>query len=198
MVRDPLDPPLRVDWLEASELNDGSPGRLGMTFLPGKHGASQLYPGRIYRRDLDRDLDTLRDGGVRHLLLLVEDAELARWGDLEIVGRAAEHGVTIDRHPLPDGSAPRTVREMDDVLAALTAARGSGDVAVACMGGVGRTGTIVACALVAAGNPSSDAIARVREIRHPSAVETDEQVAFVQAYERHIAARRTGSARVAP
>jgi len=65
------------------------------------------------------------------------DAELARWGDLEIVGRAAEHGVTIDRHPI--------------------------------------------------GDPSSDAIARVREVRHPSAVETDEQVLFVQAYERHIA-----------
>jgi len=63
---------------------------------------------------------------------------------------------------------------------------------------VGRTGTVVACALVAAGNPSSEAIARVREIRHPSAVETNEQVVFVQAYERHVAARRTGSARVAP
>ena len=31
-------------------------GRLGMTVLPGKHGASTRYPGRVYRRDLERDL----------------------------------------------------------------------------------------------------------------------------------------------
>ncbi len=186
MVSDQLDPPLRIDWLVADELNDGAPGRLGMTFLPGKNGASHLYPGRVYRRDVDRDLDTLREGGVRHMLLLIEDAELARWGDLEIVNRAAEHGVTIDRYPLPDGSAPQTVREMDDILSTVNAARGFGDVAVACMGGVGRTGTVVACALVAAGSPSSEAIARVREVRHPNAVETEEQMLFVQAYERHL------------
>ena len=198
MLPGSLDPPLRVDWLDASDLNDGSPGRLGLTFLPGKHGRSVRYPGRIYRRDLARDLDTLRDGGIRHLLLLVDDEELSRWGDREIVARALERGVTVDRRPLPDGTAPRSAAEMDDVLGALSAARAAGDVAVACMGGVGRTGTVAACALVAAGWPAGRAIERVRAVRHPTAVETREQVAFVEAYERHVAARRDGSSKVAP
>lgn len=198
MGPDPLDPPLRVDWLNATELNDGAPGRLGLTFLPGKHGASQRYPGRTYRRDLDRDVATLLDSGVLHLLLLVEDGELERWGDPQIVRRAADRGLTVDRRPLADGAAPRNVEEMDEALEALASARRDGDVAVACMGGVGRTGTVVACALVAAGSPSSDAIARVREVRHPTAVETEEQIVFVRAYERHIAERRTRSARLAP
>jgi protein-tyrosine phosphatase len=57
------------------------------------------------------------------------------------------------------------------------------------MGGVGRTGTVAACALVAAGGSADDAIRRVRAVRHPTAVETSEQVAFVRAYERHVAAR---------
>lgn len=192
-----LEPPLRVDWLEATELNDGAPGRLGMTFLPGKQGRSFRYPGRVYRRELGRDLDTLRHGGIRHLLLLVEDDELHRWGDPEIVRHGPERGVIVTRRPLPDGRAPRSVQEMDETLEVLTAARRTGDVAVACMGGVGRTGTVAACALVAAGRSAAGAIERVREVRHPTAVETQEQVAFVHAYERQVAARRNRSGKVA-
>jgi protein-tyrosine phosphatase len=182
------DSPIRVDWLDASELGGGR--RLGMTILPGKHGASIRYPGLVYRRELRRDLDGLLGLGVRHLLLLVDDAELVRWGDIEIVERAAEVGLPVTRRPMPDGTAPTTVEAMDEILGALAVARATGDVAVACMGGVGRSGTVAACALVAAGASASEAIARVREVRHPTAVETAEQLAFVEAYERHIAAVR--------
>lgn len=192
----PLDPPIRVDWLAQGDLRDGRPGRLGMTILPGKHGASFRYPGRIYRRDLATDLATLREARVSVLLLLVEDEELERWGDPTIVARALEVGLAVERHPLPDGTAPRTAKEMDDLLAGLNRARSVGDAAVACMGGVGRTGMVVACALVAAGWTAEAAIRRVRAVRHPTAVETDQQIGFVQSYERHIASTNT-EARVA-
>ena len=178
------DPPLRVDWLDDDALSDGRPGRLGMTFLPGKNGASLRYPGRVYRRDLVRDLDALRAAGVMRLVLLVEDEELARWGDPAIVERAAERGLPVDRHPFADGSAPASVEEMRGLLDAIGGARERGDVAVACMGGVGRTGTVAACALVEAGWSAEEAIAEVRRVRHPTAVETDEQVAFVTAFAR--------------
>lgn len=182
MAPEPLDPPLRIDWLDADELRDGRTGRLGLTFLPGKHGPSLRYPGRVYRRDLSRDLETLRRGGCRYLALLVEDHELERWGDADIVGRAAAAGVRIERFPIPDGAAPRDAAVMDDILAALRRARERGDVAAACMGGVGRTGMVAACALVAGGWTADDAIARVRQVRHPTAVETREQVTFVRRY----------------
>ena len=196
MDAEPLDPPIRVDWVDPSDLRDSRPGRLGMTILPGKHGASVLYPGRIYRRDLATDLATLRAAGFKVLLLLVEDGELERWGNPAIVARALDVGLTVERHPLPDGTAPRTAEEMDGLLAGLNRARSAGDAAVACMGGVGRTGTVVACALVAAGWKADAAIARVRVLRHPTAVETDQQIGFVQSYERHIASTNT-EARVA-
>ena len=195
---DELDPPLRVDWLEAAELADGRPGRLGLTFLPGKRGPSMRYPGRIYRRELARDLDTLRAIGVRTLLLLVEDHELVRWGDPSIVERGHDAGIEIDRRPIPDGTAPPSAAAMDALVERLDRARAGGDAAVACMGGVGRAGTVAACALVAAGASAAQAIARVRAVRHPTAVETAGQVAFVQGYERHIAERDRSSARVSP
>jgi protein-tyrosine phosphatase len=192
-----LDPPLRVDWLAADDLPDGLPGRLGMTFLPGKQGASTRYPGRVYRRDLSADLATLLKDGVRHLLLLVDDAELARFGDLQIVDRGVAAGLTVIRRPMADGTAPPSMAAMDEMLAVVAAARTQADVAVACMGGVGRTGLVVACALVAAGSSTPEAIARVRQIRHPEAVETEAQVRFVDAYERHVAGAGDRSGRVA-
>jgi protein-tyrosine phosphatase len=193
-----FDPPLRVDWLEPAELGDGRPGRLGLTILPGKHGPSVRYPGRVYRRELSRDLEALHAAGVRHLLLLVEDHELERWGDPSIVERGREAGIEVDRLPIPDGSPPVRAADMDALLARLNDARTEADAAVACMGGVGRTGTVAACALVAAGHSAADAIHRVREVRHPTAVETPGQVAFVEAYERHVAERDRGSDTVSP
>jgi protein-tyrosine phosphatase len=59
-----------------------------------------------------------------------------------------------------------------------------GDVAVACMGGVGRTGMVVACALVRAGRTPAESVARVRSLRHPTAVETAAQERFVERYAR--------------
>lgn len=182
MAGGPLDPPLRVDWIEAAAFADGRPGRLGLTHLPGKRGASDRYPGTVYRRDLDADLATLAEMGVRQLLLLVEDGELARWGDTNIVERAAAHGITIERRPIPDGSPPSTVEEGLSALAWLRDARQAGDVAVACMGGVGRTGTIAACSLVDAGWAAEEAIAAVRRVRHPEAVETAAQEAYVRGH----------------
>ena len=191
-MTEPLDPPLRIDWIDSRDLADGLVGRLGLTFLPGKRGASTRYPGRVYRRELGVDLDALAAAGIRSLLLLVDDDELGRWGDPAIVERGREREVRIERRPLTDGSAPRTAAEMDAMLVWLREARRSGDVAVACMGGVGRTGTVAACALVAAGASAERAISTVRAVRHPTAVETGEQVAFVNAYERHVATLADG------
>ena len=195
---DDLDPPLRIDWLDGAEFADASPGRLGLTFMPGKHGSSVRYPGRVYRRELARDLETLRRAGVRLLVLLVEDHELARWGDPTIVERGRDAGVSIVRRPIPDGDAPPSVAEMDAIVGEIVMAREAGDAAVACMGGVGRTGTVAACALVAAGHSAAAAITRVRAVRHPTAVETPGQVAFVEGYERHVAERGGSSDRVSP
>ena len=166
-----------------------------MKVLPGKRGPSLRYPGRVYRADLDLDLAALSDARVARLILLVDDEELGRWSDPAIVERAAGFGVEVERHPMPDGYPPASTADLDDILAAVVEARSTTDVAVACMGGVGRTGTVAACALVAAGWEADAAIARVRELRHPLAVETNAQEQFVRSYWSE---RRSRSARVGP
>ena len=183
------DGPLRVDWLPDGWAGDELAGRLGLTILPGKHGVSTRYPGRVYDRELAADLADLRGGGVVRLVLLVEDGELARWGP-ELVPEAWDPPVI--RFPIPDGSPPRDHAAMDRILAAVDEARASGNVAVACMGGVGRSGTVAACALVAHGASADAAIATVRQVRHPEAVETAAQKAFVRAFAARAATRGGG------
>lgn len=182
-----FDPPLRIDWIEGDLLEAGVRGRLGLTFLPGKHGVSTRYPGRTYQRDLDEDLRSLVKAGVRRLILLVDDEELAHWSDPRIVERGVQLGVDVRRHPIPDGRPPAHPAAMRRILDDIREARGGGDVAIACMGGVGRTGTVAACALVDAGMSAEQAIAMVRSVRHPQAVETEAQEAFVHAFAASLA-----------
>jgi protein-tyrosine phosphatase len=177
-----FDPDLPIDWLDPVQLGDNLPGRLGMTILPGKRGRSFRYPGRVYRRDLDRDFKLLRGLGVERLILLVEDAELRQWSDPTLVERASAAGLTVLRHPIPDGRPPASTAEMGTILAEIREGRATGNVAVACMGGVGRTGTVAACALLEGGMTPDEAIAIVRAVRHPTAVETAEQERFVRSF----------------
>lgn len=174
-------PELRIDWLLPAELPGALPGRLGLTFLPGKQGASSRYPGNVYRRDAAHDLATMRSLGVVLLVLLVEDEELRRWSHPDLVDIGAATGIEVRRYPIPDGGVP-SVEVMDRIQADIHAGRERGDVAVACMGGVGRTGTVAACALARAGLGADAAIGRVRAVRHPEAVETAAQERFVRDY----------------
>ena len=63
---------------------------------------------------------------------------------------------------------------------AFARARSGELVEVGCLGGSGRTGTVLACMAVLSGVPSSDAVAWVRSAYRPEAVETPEQEEWVQ------------------
>ena len=63
-------------------------------------------------------------------------------------------------------------------------------VEIACSGGVGRTGTALACLAVLDGMPAGEAIAHVRRHYHPRAVETPWQRRFVHACRWDLPAER--------
>jgi hypothetical protein len=67
-------------------------------------------------------------------------------------------------------------------------ARAGEVVEVACYGGIGRSGTVLACLTVVAGIADpGDAVAWVREHYHASAVETPEQAQMVARFADHLA-----------
>ncbi|MGI8916283.1 MAG: dual specificity protein phosphatase family protein [Chloroflexota bacterium] len=106
------------------------------------------------------------------------------------VASLTEYGIVAEHIPVPDFTAP-TLDQLIRAVAAIERCRAGGrPTAVHCGAGLGRTGTILAGALVARGLPAAAAIARVRAAR-PGSVETPEQVAVVNQYERQRAERKT-------
>ncbi|GAA3234016.1 protein-tyrosine phosphatase family protein [Pseudonocardia petroleophila] len=80
----------------------------------------------------------------------------------------------------PDFRVPRDGRRAAAAVEhAYRLARDGRRVEVACAGGTGRTGTVIACMAVLAGHPAADAVAWTREHYRPRAVETAAQRRWV-------------------
>ncbi len=95
------------------------------------------------------------------------------------------HGLTELHLPVPDFTPP-TPEQLEHGIAAIEHAIADRQkVAVHCGGGLGRTGTLLACHMVKRGLTAEEAIARIRALR-PGSVETPEQEAAVQNYAQHL------------
>ena len=89
-------------------------------------------------------------------------AELIEWEDF---------GVPADRE-----------RAAGQIAAAFERARAGERVEIGCAGGLGRTGTVLACTATLAGVPSAEAVEWVREHYDSRAIENEEQEEFVRAF----------------
>jgi protein-tyrosine phosphatase/nicotinamidase-related amidase len=149
-------------------------GSVGLTILPGRKDRA---------RDLEADLDELEHLGTTHLVSLVTSEELAAYGAASLPARTSARGIHHRHLPMVDQRAgdDGDIREL--VTWIRDAAR-TGTVTVHCLGGLGRSGLVAACALVDDGMDPDEAIASVREHRSPRAVETAAQESFVRSYGR--------------
>lgn len=99
----------------------------------------------------------------------------------------AEHGLQYVHLPIPDFHPP-TLQQAEQFIAFARKQREEGrSIAVHCQGGYGRTGTMLACYLVAQGEQAELAIKAVRR-RRPGSVETRDQEQFVQMFENYLRA----------
>jgi ADP-ribosyl-[dinitrogen reductase] hydrolase len=172
-VRTSKSDPLQI----AEVMVDGCDGVIGITFCPGKHD----WFGD-WARNLDADLDDIRNWGAQAVVTLIEEHEfdLLRVRDLPdgVTGR----GMSWHHLPIRDVSTPNAMFEEqwetvgEELCRRL---RGGERVLVHCRGGLGRAGTIAARLLVDLGMDPDEAIAAVRRVR-PGAMEVPEQEAYVR------------------
>ena len=136
-------------------------------------GAIRLPDGaRVRGRGLRRPAA----GGVPEFGLYLGSARLRRKHEAGIGWPAA----WVD---WPDFGLPR---EPEDAVARIRdlyeRVRAGAAAEVACGGGVGRTGTVIACLAILAGEPAESAVTWVRTHYHRRAVETGRQKAWVAAF----------------
>ena len=74
----------------------------------------------------------------------------------------------------------------DQIISAFERAKAGERVEVGCVGGLGRTGTVLACMAILAGVPADDAVTWVRTHYHPRAIETAEQETWVAWFGRQV------------
>jgi protein-tyrosine phosphatase len=82
-----------------------------------------------------------------------------------------------------DFGVPRNPdRAAEQIRSAYERARRGELVEIGCVGGLGRTGTVLACMAILSGVPAEEAVTWVREHYDPLAVETPEQEEWVRRF----------------
>ncbi len=134
--------------------------------VPGKFLAGP-YPGaRFYEPDPARKLRYLLAQGASAFFDLTMPGEsLSYQAQLEEEAGALGVAAQYHRYGIPDYGVP-SEELMVRILDAIDAALAAGQVVyVHCMGGIGRTGTTVACHLARHGLSGEQALARLAELR---------------------------------
>jgi protein-tyrosine phosphatase len=165
--------PLTIATLELGT----KPGRIGITFCPGKKQADAITGA--WDRDLRTDLECIRAWGATHIVTLIEPWEIEALEVQELPSACAGLGLAWHHAPIQDGSVPDEHWEArwSAIEPALLASLDQGHgVVVHCKGGLGRAGSIACRLAIAAGDGASAEalIERVRSVR-PGAVETRAQ-----------------------
>jgi len=162
-------------------------GRVGITFCPGRYDR-QAMTG-YWDRDLELDLDAVRDWGAAAVVTLLEPKELTLLRVERLGEEVVRRSIRWFHLPIVDVCVPDKRFEQEWTVAGeelRSMLRRRLDILVHCRGGLGRAGTIAARLLIELGMEPAKAITLVRAVR-PGAIETPDQEEFV----RNICAART-------
>jgi protein-tyrosine phosphatase len=175
-----------------SENSRTSPIRVVEVVLPNQAGgwvAISLAPGKKtlgtyvhWDRDLETDLNLLKELGVTTLVPFLTDDEMKRLKIPNLIVAATELGFAVLRFPFDDGGIPENMAKAVQFVKAMIERYHQGErLLMHCNGGLGRAGTMAACvrmALKLDADPKA-AIVSVRKLRGERAIETLQQEDFV-------------------
>lgn len=170
-----LSGPLHIDYLVAP-----LGGKIAMTHCPGRNTVDAR--GRQWQRILSDDMAAIHSANISTVVSLISLSEMKKLGVPDLPAQVVQHRLqwlhlAIEDFGTPDLNALESWQQIkESVLAALARHE---TVLLHCAAGLGRTGMMAACLLVACGQTPTSAIEQVRTAR-PGTIETDAQAAFIQ------------------
>lgn len=178
--------PLRIAQVSC---RPNASGMIGITFCPGKCGDSVF--GAPWQRDLDLDLDAVKNWGACMALTLIEDHEFEMLHVRGLGEGLRKRGIEWHHLPIADLRTPDDVFHelwLSSGSAAVRVLRAGGKVLVHCRGGLGRAGMVACVLLMELGASSKEALQDVRRAR-PGTVETAAQERYLHSYTPRLAGR---------
>jgi protein-tyrosine phosphatase len=154
------------------------------------HWVDSPWPGKLALASRPRGGDWLeeemagwRRSGIDTVLSLLTPEEEK---DLDLKPEAREakaHGMKFASLPIPDRQVPNSESELSAVLDGIDADLSAGkNVVIHCRQGIGRTGLVAACLLVAKGQTPEDAVKTLSSARGNAVPETTEQRHWIDHY----------------
>jgi ADP-ribosyl-[dinitrogen reductase] hydrolase len=176
-MRTSISHPLEIAAIQAGQQF----GRVGITFCPGKYDPKAM--SGAWNRDLQLDLDAIRDWGASAVVTLIEQHEFKLLRVEKLGDEVQRRNMTWFHLPIvdvqiPDAGFEDAWRDNGSKVRALL--REGRDVVVHCRGGLGRAGTIASRLLIELGMEPDAAIKAVRQVRK-GAIETSAQENYVRA-----------------
>jgi protein-tyrosine phosphatase/nicotinamidase-related amidase len=165
---------LRIDFLSSPEKKVKGEGLIGMTILPGRKDRN---------RSLTEDIETIKEENIQNVICLLSENEFEEYGVSKLKEEYKKAGLNVCYKQILDQTVPtetmmnETLKWLDKELLE------NKKTLIHCVGGIGRTGTVVACYLKKySGLTTTEAIEVVRKSRSPRAVENELQEKFVEEY----------------
>ncbi len=132
------------------------------------------YPGSALSQDAQPKLNALLECGIRHFISLMQPDETSWYGipivpyetQMRALAREKGYEVTFDRMPIKDMGIPSRI-DMVHILDRIDQKIETGKpVYVHCLGGVGRTGTVIGCYLARHGYATGRKVMQlIRQLR---------------------------------
>jgi protein-tyrosine phosphatase len=139
-------------------------------------------PGRV---DMNHDIQRIAEQKINTVIMLVSDEELARYEVFQLKSKFDSLHIRIYQSPITDYGIP-TPAQTREILSQLhKSIKSNENVLIHCVGGYGRSGTIMGCySRQYLKKSENEVIDYIRSIRGAHAIETPEQEKFVREWKK--------------